>query len=183
MAAYDRIYKDWFFHRIPRGLTFKDYEAAPAEEDREATAAVLQKMRTEVPRTLWRFFEMRSLPSGLDGIKTLDVLLTPSVAEGWMARSDPEDPNNEFKLTLSEFAVLLGDVIASDLRGEWHLSRMPNYFESTIRVEGFEMSVFQTVMKKCSEDFGHETLASKYETFSKMVAARRGSEREAHRVH
>lgn len=182
MATYERIYKDWFFHRIPRGLTFQEFEASSGEEDREATGAVLQKMRIEIPRTFRRLFDIRKLPPGVDGIKAIDVLLTPKIAEGWMATSDPDDPNNEFKLTLSEFAVVLGDVVASELAGEWHFSRMPNYFESTIRVEGFEMSVFQTVMKKCSDDFGHETLDSKYETFSKLVEARRGREGHADRV-
>ena len=31
MARYERIYKDWFFHRLPKGVTFADYEALRAK--------------------------------------------------------------------------------------------------------------------------------------------------------
>jgi hypothetical protein len=183
MARYEEIYKGWFFHRIPKRLTFQEYESAPGEEDREATRLALEKMRKEVSLTLRRLFEIQSVPRGLDGVKLLDVLVTPAVAERLMAESDPDDPNNEFKLTVSECSVLLGDVVAGELGGEWRLSRMPNYFESAIRVEGFEMLVFQALMKKCSDDYGHETLHTKCNTFSSLVQARRGSEPKDTRIH
>ena len=56
------------------------------------------------------------------------------------------------------------------------LRARPNFFESVIRVSGFEMLVFQTATKKGSVYFGHGTLTSKCDAFRKMVASRRGTD-------
>lgn len=176
MARYERIYKDWFFHRLPRGVSFADYEAGPGKKDRVLTGELVERMRRELPKTMSRVFDIKRVPRGAEALQLLDVLWTPEIADALMQRSDTDDENNEFKLTLSELAVFTGDVVLEELGGAWHYARMPNFFESVIRVSGFEMLVFQTVMKKGSDDFGHETLTSKCDAFRKMVASRRGTD-------
>jgi hypothetical protein len=50
---------------------------------------------------------------------------------------------------------------------------MPNYFNSVIVAEGCEFLVFDALMKKCSHDFGYESLEDKFMTFASMVQRRR----------
>lgn len=101
------------------------------------------------------------------------MYLNAEVAEDWMRHSDSRDLNNEFVRNVSEFAVHFGDTAVFELGGSWRYARAPNYFESSIIAESTELYVFDILMKKCSDDFCHESLTTKYEAFAQMVSASR----------
>ena len=145
------------------------FEADDALEDRQRTASLLAKMLAEAPKTAARVFEIDDFPLTVDAFHVLDAHLTPAVAGIWMKTSDPEDPNNFFQLNISEFSTHLGTVIMNSLGGRWRFSRWPNYFMSSVVVGSLEFSIFDSVIKKCSSDFGHESLYEKYVIFANLV--------------
>ena len=57
--------------------------------------------------------------------------------------------------------------------GHWRYARFPNFYQSTVIVGDVEFHIFDTVMKRCSTDFGHETLATKWQLFQAAIAATR----------
>lgn len=172
MATYQEISNRWFFRLHPRGTTFEEYESEPAPRDREKTRALLLRMQQEIPRTVQRLFGIRALPISREGVAILDHLITPGFSQDLIDRSDPEDPNNELRLTLSEFAVHFGAIVIAQNGGTWRYARMPNYFESIVLVEGLEFLVFDILMKKASEDFAAECLADKYDRFAQIIKDR-----------
>lgn len=155
---YQKILNTWFFVYYPKGSSIDEYEADAAIEDRLATRALFGKMRNEVPKTLHRLFEIDLQE---DVWVDLDEQLTPDVAEQWMAASDPDDPNNEFKLNVSELSVAFGDCLVASTGAAWHYARMPNFWLSSLRRSEVEALIFHTVIKKCSDDFGGEKLVEK----------------------
>src|SRR5437867_13342645 len=52
------------------------------------------------------------------------------------------------------------------LGGRWRFSRFPNFFTSGIVAGKPEFSIFDSVIKKCSSDFGHESLREKFTALS-----------------
>lgn len=172
MATYEEIVDAWFFLRIPKGVSYEAFEGEPGEADRKKTRDVFEKMRRAIPDTTRRFFSVERLPYTEQGLVLLDERLTPKVAQEWMDHSDPNDPNNFFKLTMSELAVYLGDTYIRTIGGEWKYSRMPNFFQSYVEVLDFEVFVFDMVMKKCSSDVGHESLAGKWNAIREIVERR-----------
>ncbi len=48
-------------------------------------------------------------------------------------------------------------------------SRFPNYFTSGVVVGQLEFSIFDAVIKKCSSDFGHQSLHEKFVAFANVV--------------
>jgi hypothetical protein len=177
MATYATISENWFYRRYPKTLgSFEAFEAEPGIDDRLKSRQVMARMLEEVPLTVSRLYGLDGLPIDLDSLRVLDERITPGEAEWWMKDSDPDDPNNYFKLTVSEFAVFLGTICIGALGASWRYARMPNYFESTIVVEDIEFHVFDTIMKKCSHDFGHEQLSDKFHALATTVAGKRAAD-------
>ena len=172
MPTYSEIASGWFFLLLPRGDTFESFEAAEGAEDREATKRVLGQMEEELPRTFTNLLEIPFAysPSLLHRI---DNALNQTAVAFWVRRSDPEDPNNFFKLTLSELAVYLGTLLVREYSGEWRYARFPNFSQSTVVVGSVEFHAFDTVMKRCSTDRSHETLATKWQLFQAAILAAR----------
>jgi hypothetical protein len=170
MATYDEISRIWFFLQHPKGLTYEAFERESGLADRERTKRLLDQMRSEAPKTVQRIAGIVACPEAMDGLRTLDGALSPGLAEDWMRGSDPEDPNNDFKLTLSEMAVFFGNVVIKELGGEWRYARMPNYFQSVVSVSGIEILVFDSLMKRLSDDYSGEMLLQKLDLFRAAVA-------------
>jgi hypothetical protein len=127
-------------------------------------------MAEELPRT---FADVLEIPFQYSPalLHRIDNALNRTAVAFWMSRSDPEDPNNDFKLLLSELAVYLGALLVRENAGEWRYARFPNFSQSTVLVGDVEFHVFDTVMKRCSTDFGHETLVSKWQLFQAAIRA------------
>lgn len=172
MARYEQISRDWFTLLHPSDLSYEEFESGVGVEDRQRTCRLFEKMRDEVSNTARRLLGIGPMDGRVESLDLLDEALTARVAESWMNDSDPQDPNNEFKLTVSEFAVYFGDVVVAALGADWHYARAPNFFQSTVRAAGTELLVFDTVMKKVSDDFGQESLRSKFEAFRVLITER-----------
>lgn len=173
MATYDAISRGWFFLQHPKGISFEAFERESGLADRERTRRLLDQMRTEAPKTAHRVAGVEALTETIEGLRHLDAALSPRLAEGWMRDSDPEDPNNDFKLTLSELAVFFGSVVLKELGGKWRYARMPNYFQSVVVVSDIEMLVFDSVMKRLSDDYSDERLSQKLDLFRTAISQRR----------
>jgi hypothetical protein len=172
MISYEAISDDWFFRRLPVGVSFDEYEAEAGVEDRDLTREVFAKLRRGFGDTLRQNFNIEPLPLSLDGIVSLDRLVTQEVVRRCLEASDPSDPNNYFKLTVSEIAVFLGEAWLRAFGGEWHYARMPNYADSYVELAGLKALVFDMAMKKCSDDFGRESPAEKWKTFATLAKGR-----------
>ena len=172
LPTYAAISDDWFYLRLPRGVSLAEHEAEPGHDDRSATARVLRLFREHLNDTTAAFglFDLPLTPAGL---RQLDPHLTPAFFASLLERSNPEDPNNLFKLTISELAVYLGDIAADQFGGVWRLARMPNYHESVVFCENYEYSVWDAAMRRASSDQSDRTLVANYETFAQAVLARR----------
>jgi hypothetical protein len=174
LPTYGEISETFFYLRLPRGVTQAEHEAASGgEAERSDTARALNVFRRELHLTTGNFFHLSELPLSRQGLSLLDAHLTPGFIHELHAGADPDDPNNRFKLTLSEFAVYLGDVAAHQLGGRWQLARMPNYHESVVLCEGFELLAWDIVMKRASRDEGYVSLQARYEPFERAVLTRR----------
>src|SRR3954464_10446833 len=109
MATYESIATNWFYLRHLKSFgSFEAFEAEPAIEDRLGSRRVMARMLEEAPVTARSLFSLSDFALDFESLKSLDVHITAGEAEWWMKKSDPDDPNNYFKLTLSEFAVHLG---------------------------------------------------------------------------
>ena len=172
LPTFAAISDEWFYLRLPRGVSLEAHEAEPGHDDRVETARVLRLFREHLNDTT-ALFGLRDLPLTIEGLQHLDPCLTPAFFGELLGGSDPDDPNNLFKLTLSELAVYLGDVVADQLGGVWRLARMPNYHESVVVVENYEYCVWNPVMRRASSDQAHSSLVASYETFASAVRARR----------
>lgn len=167
---YEDILNTWFYVLYPRKSgSVEAFEAEDGIEDRLKTADIFVKMLAEAPKTVAQVFEVDDFPLTLDAFSILDAHLTPQVANGWMQRSDPDHANNFFKLNVCELAVHLGTAAMNALEGRWRFSRFPNYFTSGVVVGQLEFSIFDSVIKKCSSDFGHESLHDKLAAFANLV--------------
>jgi len=166
---YDEISDQWFRLLLPKGVTYEEFERDRGEDDRDRTKRLVEQMAEEAPKTAEALFGINSLPRSKAGIDLLDNVLTPEVARIWADMSNPRDPENEFKLNLSEFAVHLGESIIRELGGRWFYARSPNYFQSTVQVGTLEFLPFDAMMKKVSEDLGRERLRDKFERFASAV--------------
>jgi len=170
ISKYEEILNTYFVPLfLKRYGSIEAFEADEAFEDRQRTATLLAKMLAEAPRTAGHVFEIDDFPLTIEAFEILDAHLTPAIARIWMETSDPEDPNNFFKLNVSEFATHLGTVLMNSLGGRWRFSRSPNYFMSGVVVGSLEFAIFDSVIKKSSSDFGHESLYQKYVTFANLV--------------
>lgn len=174
MASYDEISREWFFLRHPRAVTYQEFEADEGRADREKTRRILETMRREVPKTALRELGIDALSEDMGSLRAVDARLSADVAKVWLRRSDPEDPNNDFKLTLSEFAVFFGQVLIKELGGTWRCARMPNFFQSVVESSALEFLVFDSLMKRVSDDFGSESLVWKLEAFRNELRSRTG---------
>jgi len=175
MSTYAEILRDWFFLLYPKTYrSYDEFEAESAIEDRLATHRLLTRMREEAPLTAQRLLGQADLALTSDSLAVLDRLVSPIAAAEWMRRSDPDDPDNEFKLTVSELAVHFGTVLIGSIGGAWRFARMPNYFQSFVTAEDYDFLVFDVLIKKCSSDFGAESIVSKLLTFISMAKSRRG---------
>jgi hypothetical protein len=175
MATYEFILEEFFTLLFPKTHgSFEAFEAEPGVEDRAATRKVIDDMRRELPAAMSRIFDLE-LDGTIDSLSAIDRLITPRRAETWMKESDADDLGNFFKVTVSEFAVYFGDMLARDLGGSWRYARMPNWPSSVVVASEVEFHVFDSVIKRCSDDFGHETLRSKYDTFARIVSSKRSA--------
>lgn len=102
MASYSEISDDWVYLLMPRGETFDTFEATDGRQDRLRTKAVLDQMENELPRTFKNILGITPFEYSLSVLKQVDFALTSDVMELWRQQSDPGDPNNFSKLTLSE---------------------------------------------------------------------------------
>jgi hypothetical protein len=170
VPTYAEISDDWFFLLHPKGHSFESFEAEEGTEDREKTRVLLGKMEAELPRT---FSELLDVPFEYAPalLHRIDNALNRTAVAYWISRSDPEDPNNEFKLTVCELAVYLGALLVREHGGEWRYARFPNYFQSGVVVNNVEFHVFDTVMKRCSTDRSHETLVQKWQLYEAAIRA------------
>lgn len=153
---------------LPSGVTLKEYETVAAEEERLESERLITSMRREVGITAKEQFLIDDLPEVRQSLELLDDVINPTAAREWMEESDPED---SFKLTVSEFAVHLGQVVIRELSGKWRFARMPNYFESTVVVGRWKYLPFDAIMKRCSDDYGDESLAEKVDAFRVTLLA------------
>jgi len=171
VPTYETISDDWFYLLLPKGHTLESFEAEAGAEDREKTRKLLTQMEEELPRTF------KSL--GLDFayspalLSRIDDALDQRTITSWIRRSDPEDVNNDFRLTLSELSVYLGNLLVREHGGEWRPARFPNYFQSSVAVGSLEFHVFDTLMKRCSTDRSQETLTTKWQLFQAAIDASR----------
>lgn len=172
LPTFAAISDNWFYLRLPRGVSLEAHEAEPGHDDRVETARVLRLFREHLNDTT-ALFGLHDLPLTIEGLRLLDPFLTPAFFRELLGRSDPDDPNNLFKLTISELAVYLGDVAADQLGGVWQLARMPNYHESVVVAENYEYCVWNPVMRRASADQAHHTLVASYEAFAAAVLTRR----------
>jgi hypothetical protein len=169
MATYDQILEKWFYLLLPEGVSMEQHESEPGIEDRMASRDIIRRMASEAPTTAKELCGISELPVSEKSLKILDRFITPENAEDWMESSDPDDPNNHFKLTVCEFSAHFGDVIVRTLNGAWRYARAPNYFLSKVVTEGADFYVFNVIMKKCSDDYRHESLTEKFKQYSEMI--------------
>ena len=173
MATYEFILTEFFTLLHPKAFpSFDAFEADPGLEDRAKCRQVLNDMRAKLKAAAKRVFDLE-LDGTAESLSAIDRLITPRRAELWMKESDPDELGNFFKVTISEFGVYFGDMLVRDLAGGWRYARMPNWTLSSVVIEDIQFHVFDSVIKKCSDDFGHETLAEKYRQFSSIVIAKR----------
>jgi hypothetical protein len=170
MLRYEELLDTWFFVRVPKGISFDEFERQDAIEDREKSRNVLTRMEVELPRTCQNIFNVARFEWSLDVLARIDLALDPPEIANWINASDPNDPNNFFKLTVSEIAVYFGELLRRKrLDCEWGYARFPNYFQSAIVIRDVAIHVFDTVIKRCSRDYQQETLLTKWETFQRIT--------------
>lgn len=166
---YREISRKWFALRLPKGMSLEEYEGESGTEDRIKTRELLEKMAKNVIYTAKELFGVPQLEPVAENLKIIDQYVNSEVANDWIRHSDPGNLNNEFVRNVSEIAVHLGQTVIFELGGEWRYARAPNYFESVVIAEGCELYVFDIMMKKCSDDFGSESIFKKFESFSQAV--------------
>ena len=170
MPTYSEISDEWFYLLLPRGRTLESFEAEEGLEDRKKTRTVFEQMERELPVTLREELRIRRFDYSVDTLEEIDEALTTDRIASWIRMSDPDDPNNTFKLTLSELSVYFGNLLKRENNGEWRHARFPNFFQSSVIVKDVAFHVFDTLMKRCSSDRPHETLTSKWQTFQALIA-------------
>ncbi|HMF07535.1 MAG TPA: hypothetical protein VKJ00_00285 [Thermoanaerobaculia bacterium] len=79
MTSYEAISDDWFFRRLPVGVSFDEFEAEAGVEDRDLTREIFARMRQGFGETLRQNFNIGPLPLSVDGIVSLDRLVTQDV--------------------------------------------------------------------------------------------------------
>jgi len=171
VLTYKEISDNWFYLLYPKQKTYEQFESEPGIEDREKTANLLRLMDLELPETFRRALSIRDFAYSARILPRVDAALTAETIASWIDVSDPEDVNNVFRLTISELAVFFGNLLLREHNGDWRHARFPNYFQSSVRIGDVAYFVFDTVMKRCSEDYGNETLTSKWATFQGIIAA------------
>jgi len=176
MATYEEISATWFPLRFKKECgSFEAFERESAQDDRQASKVLIERMSFEAPRTARAVFGLDDFGEGLESIEILDAHLSPAFADSWMRNSDPCDPNNHFKLTLSEFSAHYGEVMVRILGGGWNFARMPNYFESKVVVGDYLFNVFDALMKRCSDDYSETELCVKLVAFARHIERRDSS--------
>lgn len=177
MPTYDEIKDVWFAVRIAPGSgTYEAFESEDAAEERLETNRVIDIMAGEVIGALDRNFGLylRFEPSDLIA---LDEAITPAFVSNCIKDSSPAEMMNFFKVTISEMAVLLGNIFIAEVGGKWKYSRMPNWFQSSVVTdEGFELFPFVILMKRFSSDVGHELIYDKFNDFTERVLQRRAKQ-------
>jgi len=170
LPTYSEISDEWFYLLLPRGQTFESFEAEKGAQDRLKTKTLFDQMEKELPSTFENVLQIGRFEYAVETLKKIDTALTADRIGSWIEQSDPDDPNNFFKLTLSELSVYFGNLLRREARGEWHHARFPNFSQSSLIVNDVAFHVFDSVFKRCSSDRGHETLSSKWTTFQSVIA-------------
>ena len=70
---------------------------------------------------------------------------------------------------IDDFPLTVERWLMNTLGGRWRFSRFSNFFTSGIVAGKLEFSIFDSVIKKCSSDFGHESLREKFTAFANLV--------------
>lgn len=180
VPTYSEISERWFYLRLPKGVSFAVHESDPALGERMKTARTIETFRHEFGDTAKELGANAPFPRSRDGLALLDAAITSELVHNLVMAADPDDPNNCFKLRLSEFAVFLGDVAADELGASWRFARFPNYHQSVVVCEEYEFLVWDTVMKRVSSDEGNRTLVGRYSAFEAVVLNRRHLSRRSH---
>lgn len=174
MPTYDELEDIWFAVLISPGSgTYEAFESEEAPEDRAECKRLIDGMSAEVINALDRNFRLylRFEPSDMIA---LDEAITPSVIAGCIKESSPSEMMNFFKVTISEMAVLLGNLFIAEVGGKWKYARMPNWFQSSVVTdEGSELFPFVIMINRFSSDLGHERLHDKFWEFTNRVRERR----------
>jgi hypothetical protein len=170
MPTYSEISDQWFYLLLPKGLTLESFEADDGAADRLKTRTLFEQMERELPLTFENVLRIGRFEYSVGTLRRIDDALTADRIASWIKQSDPDDPNNFFKLTLSELSVYFGNLLQRESRGEWHHARFPNFSQSTVVVNDVAFHVFDSLMKRCSSDRYQETLTSKWKTFQAVIA-------------
>lgn len=171
MLSYEQILRYWFPILLPYGQTLDEFELHASAKDRSETARIIVMAEDELDPTVRQVFGLNKFPRDPTCLSLMDERITPAAAEWWMKDSDPDNPGNFFKVMLTVFAVHFGNTLIAAAGGKWFYARWPNFFRSTVRVGNLEILVFDALMKKCSQDFGHEKLTDKFAVYLNTIQA------------
>jgi len=127
----------------------------------------------EIPTRLTISSVSTAFPSTSLFAPGLDQHITPGEAEWWMKHRSRRSEQLLQAHRVREFARLLGTLCVGALGASWHYARMPT-IRVGHRVEGFEFSVFDTVMSNVVTISGTKHFRPSFYTLADMVERRRG---------
>jgi len=149
----DFLFQRWLRPIVPEGhASLEAYESLLGDEERERLQKTLAKLAMDGVERI-HVVRKHDLDPDRNGLVHLDELLNSELRWKLTEEQDPNHPRNLFRLVVTEFGCIVGEIYVRTGKGEWVVRRAPNIWRSRIRGSGGEIyDPFLAVVRQMSDE-------------------------------
>jgi len=159
-ALFDR----WFTVQVPEGYpSLEAYEASITDDEVARLPKTLHKLATD---GVERIYQVRrvELDPDRNALVFLDDLLDAEMRWKLTQEQDANHPRNLFRMVVTEFGCMVGEIHLHAGKGRWLPRRAPNHWRSrVVGPAGGEYDPFLAVVRQLSDERTPGALATHFD--------------------
>ncbi|MHC4223324.1 MAG: hypothetical protein ACYSX0_08465 [Planctomycetota bacterium] len=159
------LFHRWLRPIVPEGhASLEAYESLLGDDERERLRKTLAKLAMDGVERI-HVVRNHDLDPDRDGLVYLDELLDAELRWKLTEEQDPNHPRNLFRLVVTEFGCIVGEIYVRTGKGEWIVQRAPNIWRSHIHGPGGEIyDPFLAVVRQMSDEREEGALTRHYDS-------------------
>jgi hypothetical protein len=164
--AADSLFHRWLRPILPEGhASLEAYESLLGDDERERLHKTLAKLAMDGVERI-HVVRKHDLDPDRSGLVYLDELIDAELRWKLTEEQDPNHPRNLFRLVVTEFGCIVGEIYVRTGKGEWIVQRAPNVWRSRIRgSDGGIYDPFMAVVRQMSDERERGALTRHYDAF------------------
>jgi len=157
------LFANWLRPVVPDGhRSLEAFEAGLTGEERERLPKTLSKLAMD---GVERIYQVRrhDLSPDREGLVFLDRLLDAEMRVKLTRDQDPAHPRNLFRVVVTEFGCIIGEIYVRAGKGTWVPRRPPNLWRSTLKLKDGTYDPFLAVVTQLSDDREPDALVRRFD--------------------